>query len=71
MKVQWRDGKARFTCDTFAWMVCLDLDGGVPLADNFFDILPGVHVEMSWPAEWGKPKIRHLGNHLAGLTRQW
>jgi beta-mannosidase len=69
VKVQWRDGKARFTCDTFAWRVCVDLDGGLPLGDNFFDILPGVPVEMAWPEEWGKPKVAHMGNELAESKR--
>ncbi len=30
------------SCDTFAWGVCLDADEGRPLADNCFDLIPGV-----------------------------
>jgi beta-galactosidase/beta-glucuronidase len=35
------------------------------VARNFFDILPGLPVEMPWPEQRGKPKIRHMGNDLS------
>ena len=62
VKVQWKNGMARFSCDAFAWRVCLDLEGDIPLADNFFDLLPGLPVEMPWLEKWGKPKVRYIGN---------
>lgn len=70
VKVVFHQGVARFTSDTFAWRVCLDLEGAIPLADNFFDILPGIPVEIPWDAEWGKPGIQHLGNHLRKFTER-
>ncbi len=35
--------------DAFAWAVCLDEDGERPLADNYFDLLPGVEKRLAWP----------------------
>ena len=42
------DGHAVFRSPTFAWGVCLDLDGETPLADNFFDLWPGVAYRLPW-----------------------
>jgi beta-mannosidase len=41
---------ATFTSPTFVWGVCLDLAGEEPLADNFFDVWPGVPHAIAWPA---------------------
>lgn len=60
--VRRRGGKAIFTSDTFAWRVCLDLDGEHALPDNFFDIYPGIPTELSWPEKLGNPKILRVGN---------
>jgi beta-mannosidase len=58
------DGMATCTSTTFAWGVCLDLDGEMPLADNIFDLYPGIPYVIPWPhAE--PPRIRRLGNLLA------
>ena len=51
-----------FTSNTFAWRVCLDLDGELPLPDNFFDLLPGIAYTLPWRAEWGEPKVLRVGN---------
>ena len=57
------DGNAvTFTSNTFAWRVCLDLDGELPLPDNFFDLLPGIAYTLPWRAEWGEPKVLRVGN---------
>jgi beta-mannosidase len=61
VRVSVRDGLATFVCDTFAWGVCLDLDGELPLADNFFDLLPGVPYTMPWPHAQ-KPQVLQVGN---------
>jgi beta-mannosidase len=54
-------GRAIFTSDTFAWGVCLDLNGEQALADNFFDVYPGVPHEVAWP--WDQPpRVLHVGN---------
>ena len=70
VKVARRGGKAVFSSDTFAWRVCLDLDGDRPLSDNFFDILPGVPVELDWPARLGEPKILRVGNDLFQVAKK-
>lgn len=62
VKVQRSGGKVIFTSRTFAWRVCLDLDGERRLPDNFFDILPGIPVTLDWPARLGAPKILRIGN---------
>lgn len=57
-----RDGdRLRFESPTFAWGVCLDLDGEAPLADNFFDVWPGMPYELDWPAD--RPvRVLRVGN---------
>ncbi len=55
-------GKAIFESQTFAWRVCLDLDGEKALPDNFFDILPGIPTILDWPEELGEPNILYTGN---------
>jgi beta-mannosidase len=57
-----KGGTAIFTSDTFAWRVCLDLDGEQALGDNFFDVYPGIPTVIDWPAKLGKPKILRIGN---------
>jgi beta-mannosidase len=57
VRVTQKAGKAIFTSDSFAWRVCLDLDGEQPLADNFFDVYPGIPTVLPWPEKFGKPKI--------------
>jgi len=51
--------------DAFAWGVCLDVDGEAPLADNCFDLLPGIAHTMPWSTELGEPRIVRLGNRDA------
>jgi beta-mannosidase len=57
-----RDGRAVFRSRTFAWRVCLDLDGERALPDNFFDVYPGIATVLDWPAALGAPVIRRIGN---------
>jgi len=54
--------QAVFESPTFAWRVCLDLDGEKRLADNFFDVLPGIATVIDWPDELGEPKVLRVGN---------
>jgi len=65
VSVRRQKGKAVLTSDTFAWRVCLDLDGERPLPDNFFDIYPGIPTVLDWPDELGKPKVLRVGNGMA------
>lgn len=51
--------------DAFAWGVCLDIDGELPLPDNCFDLLPGIPYVLPWSAELGEPKIVKIGNRDA------
>lgn len=62
VNVKLADGKAIFTSHTFAWRVCLDLDGKRALPDNFFDIYPGIPTVLDWPRKFGAPKILRGGN---------
>jgi beta-mannosidase len=55
---------AVFACETFAWRVCLDLEGRADIPDNFFDIFPGRPVRLPWPASLPDAKIRAIGNQL-------
>lgn len=50
--------------DSFVWGVLLDVDGDRPLADNAFDLLPGVPYRLPWPVELGEPSVIATGNGL-------
>ncbi len=65
VQVTRRSGNVIFTSDTFAWRVCLDLDGEHALPDNFFDVYPGIPTVLPWPTNLGKPKILRIGNAMA------
>jgi beta-mannosidase len=60
LNVQVKDGKAIFTSNAFVWGVCLDLDGEKKLADNFFDVWPGIPYSIPWRGS-EKPQVR-IGN---------
>ena len=61
-----RDGDTlTLTSDAFAWGVCLDLDGELPLADNCVDLLPGIPYTMPWRDACGDPRVLRVGNALA------
>jgi beta-mannosidase len=62
------NGKAVFECDKFVWGVCLDLDGGSSLSDNFFDIYPGMPHLIDWN-ENGKLDVIHVGNELSRIHK--
>jgi beta-mannosidase len=55
-------GKAILESQTFAWRVCLDLDGESPIPDNFFDLLPGIPTVLDWPDSLGELKVLRVGN---------
>ena len=59
------NGRLTLTSDAFAWGVCLDLDGERALADNCFDLLPGIPYTLPWSDDLGEPQILRLGNHDA------
>lgn len=64
LSVRVEKGFAVFESPVFTWGVCLDLDGERKLADNFFDVFPGVPYRIPW-AGGEPPKVVATGN-LAG-----
>jgi len=64
VRVRVSRGQATFTCDQFVWGVCLDLDGGTALADNFFDLYPRQPHGIPWRGKT-PPGVLHIGNELS------
>lgn len=62
-----RDGEyAVLESDVFVWGVCLDPEGELPLADDCFDLLPGVPYRVKWNfAEYGEPCVLKCGSRDA------
>ena len=58
-------GQLHLTCDTFAWSVCLDESGETPLADNYFDLLPGIDVTLPWPNDRPGPSLIRAANNTS------
>ncbi|MHB9132151.1 MAG: beta-mannosidase [Armatimonadota bacterium] len=58
-------GTLTLNSDTFAWGVCLDVDGELPLADNCIDLLPGIPYTMPWDVKLGEPQVVRVGNRDA------
>ena len=65
IRLQREGSELTLVSDAFAWGVCLDVDGERPLADNCFDLLPGIPYRLPWSDELGEPKIVRVGNALA------
>lgn len=61
LAVRLEKGEAVFESDVFVWGVCLDLDGETKLADNFFDVFPGVPYRMKWTRK-RPPEVLYVGN---------
>ncbi len=62
--VRHKDGKAVIASRTFAFRVCLDLDGDRSLPDNFFDVYPGIPTVLDWPSELGEVRVLRVGNGM-------
>lgn len=62
IRIERRGAKAIFTSDTFQWGVCLDPDGDSPIADDLFDLLPGIPYEVKWNPDLALPEVRRKGN---------
>ena len=58
-----QDGRreAVFESDVFVLGVCLDLDGEGDLADNFFDLYPGLSHRVPW-THAQPPEVKFTGN---------
>jgi len=61
VSVRVENGLAIFTSPTYVWGVCLDLDGEHPLADNLFDLYPGMEYAIPWSGTT-QPKVLWTGN---------
>ena len=54
-------GVATFRSATYVWGVCLDVDGEAQIADNCFDLLPGIPYQLPWDGE-EPPVVVRTGN---------
>lgn len=61
-----RGADLELSADAFAWGVSLDADDGRPLADNCFDLLPGIPYLV--PGAAGEQVVRIANRDLFGLT---
>jgi beta-mannosidase len=61
VSVRLEAGQAVFESPSFAWGICLDLDGEQALADNFFDLYPGQAYRIPWLGQQ-PPRILACGN---------
>lgn len=68
IRVEISDGMAVFSSDRFVPRVCLDLEGALPLPDNFFDLYPGIPTALPWSEALGVPSIRHFPRPSGGST---
>lgn len=65
IRVERRGEKVVFSCDAFAWGVCLDPDCDSPVSDDLFDLLPGIDYEIDWPSDKPLPEVRRTGHGTA------
>lgn len=64
IKIERRGDRAVFSSRSFVWAVCLDPDGESPVADDVFDLLPGIEYEIPWPPDAPLPKVRRTASPL-------
>jgi hypothetical protein len=62
ISVERRGDRAVFTSPTFVWAVCLDPDGESPVADDVFDLLPGIPYEIPWPEDKPLPIVKRCAS---------
>lgn len=63
VRVERQGDQAVFSSDVFCWGVCLDLDGETELADDAFDLLPGIPWSVSWPESQPLPTVNRVANY--------
>lgn len=66
VRVRLENGRAIFESSTFAWGVCLDLEGERRMPDNFFDIYPDVPYSIPWESD--RPPVILWSGNLAGQS---
>ena len=64
VRVQRQGKRAVFSAEAFVWGVTLDEDGGRPVADDVFDLIPGVPYSVPWPENEDLPRVQRTGNAL-------
>jgi len=64
IQIERRGDKAVFFSTTFVWAVTLDWDGEAPIADDVFDLLPGIEYEIDWPAERELPNVERTASPI-------
>ncbi len=64
IKISRSGEKIVLSSPAFVWGACLDLDGEVDIADNCFDLIPGIPYTVSWPRNKKLPKVIMTGNDL-------
>jgi len=63
VKITRGKGTVTFQSEVFVWGACIDTDGEKQVADNCFDLLPGVPYTIPW-TEKAAPKVIFTGNDL-------
>jgi beta-mannosidase len=64
VSVRREGGEIVFECPVFTLGVCLDLEGREAIADNFFDLWPGVPHRIDWPERRALPSILFTANSM-------
>jgi beta-mannosidase len=67
IRVTRRGDRAVFSSPAFVWGVCLDPSGEQGLADDVFDLLPGIEWTVPWDVARELPRVAYTGN--AGASR--
>lgn len=63
VRMSYADGRLTLTADEFVWKCCIDLDGEKCIADNAFDLFPGIPKVIPW--EGDLPVVCGMGNKFA------
>lgn len=64
IRIRIENGRAIFESDSFVWGATLDINGESDVADNCFDLIPGIPYSISWPDKTKRPMILKTGNEL-------
>ncbi|HUU28694.1 MAG TPA: hypothetical protein VM123_12860 [archaeon] len=64
IKINRGGDKITLTSPVFVWGACLDLDGEENVADNCFDLIPGIPYPVKWHEGKELPVIKMTGNDL-------
>ena len=57
-------GKLTLLSDKFVWKCCLDVNGRTDIADNAFDLFPGIPKIIDWQGD--APTVQATGNSYIG-----